>query len=256
MTRTGSRRKSRARTCRSFTPRYLAGPSRRADGYHANVTRGGRPRRTSPEARDKQPTRERILREAAELVARQGYHATTTRQIAERVGIQQPSLFHHFGSKAEIVAELLEWDLGQTLPVIERLAFEPTSAAVRLYTYLCYDIEHLMNAPYNLAGVFTEDVMGDPVFAPWARRRDDVHSHVARIVGHGVDSGEFLPVSPGVISEAVAGVLIAVLNIHSGGRQVRPELGEELASVFVRGLLADTATFARVVEESRASVVH
>ncbi len=207
--------------------------------------------RTSARTRAKLPTRERILREAAELVAHQGYHATTTRQIAERVGIQQPSLFHHFASKAEIVAALLEWDLGQALPFIEQLAsHDRRGPAVRLYTYLRSDIDHLMNAPYNLAGVFTEDVMGDPTFARWSRRRDEVHEHVAEIVADGVRSGEFLPVTPAVISEAVAGVLTGVLTFHSGGRGVRPELGDELASVFVRGMLADPASFPRVVAEA------
>lgn len=184
-------------------------------------------------------TRERILREASGLIAQQGYHATTTRQIAERVGVQQPSLFHHFGSKADIVAELLEWDLGQTLPFVEDLAQQDTSPAHRLYSYLRFDIDHLMNAPYNLAGVFTEDVMGDPAFARWARRRDMVHRCVKAIVEDGVRDGEFVKVSPVVISEAVAGVLIGVLTFHSGGRTVRPELSNEIASVLVRGLLVD-----------------
>ena len=183
-------------------------------------------------------------------MAKQGYHPTTTRQIAERVGIQQPSLFHHFASKAEIVAELLEWDLGQTLPVAQELARESSSAAARLYRYLTFDIDHLMNAPYNLAGVFTEDVMADPAFAPWACRRHELHGHVASIVADGVESGEFLTVTPVVISEAVAGVLIGVLTFHSGGRQVRPQLGHELASVFVRGMLADPSSFPRVLAEA------
>ncbi|MFD8382255.1 TetR/AcrR family transcriptional regulator [Streptomyces sp. NPDC059679] len=41
-------------------------------------------------------TRRRILTEAALLFRRHGYRGTSTRQIAEAVGIKQPSLFHHF----------------------------------------------------------------------------------------------------------------------------------------------------------------
>jgi AcrR family transcriptional regulator len=186
-------------------------------------------------------TKERILREASQLIAQQGYHATTTRQIAERVGVRQPSLFHHFESKAEIVAELLEWDLGQTLPFVEALVKDESNAAVRLYTYLLFDADHLMNAPYNLAGVFTEDVMGDPAFTRWALRRKQVHVCVSRIVEDGVRSGDFLDVSPQVISEAVAGVLIGVLTFHSGGRTMRPKLGDEIAALLVRGVLSDPA---------------
>lgn len=195
-------------------------------------------------------TKERILREASQLIAQQGYHATTTRQIAERVGVRQPSLFHHFESKAEIVAELLEWDLGQTLPFVEALVEERISAAVRLYTYLLFDADHLMNAPYNLAGVFTEDVMGDPAFTRWAIRRKQVHVCVSRIVEDGVRSREFIDVSPQVISEAVAGVLIGVLTFHSGGRTMRPMLGEEIAALLVRGVLADPTRLDEVRAES------
>jgi AcrR family transcriptional regulator len=192
------------------------------------------------------PTRQRILLEASELIAQQGYRATTTRQIAERVGVQQPSLFHHFASKADIVAELLEWDLGQTLPFVEELVAADRSPAERLYVYLRFDIDHLMNAPYNLAGVFTEDVMGDPVFAEWARRRARVHRCVASIVEQGVRSGDFNTVTPTVMSETVAGVLIGVLTFHSGGRTVRPELSDEVASVLLRGLLVEPARMPQI----------
>jgi AcrR family transcriptional regulator len=201
---------------------------------------------------DTVPTRQRILLEASELIAQQGYRATTTRQIAERVGVQQPSLFHHFASKADIVAELLAWDLGQTLPFVEELVATDRSAAERLYVYLRFDIDHLMNAPYNLAGVFTEDVMGDPAFAGWARRRARVHRCVASIVEAGVRSGEFTPVTPTVMAEAVAGVLIGVLTFHSGGRTVRPELSDEVASVLLRGLLVDPARMPQIKEAANA----
>ncbi len=47
--------------------------------------------------------RELILREAAELFARQGVAATTVREIADAAGILSGSLYHHFASKDEIV---------------------------------------------------------------------------------------------------------------------------------------------------------
>jgi AcrR family transcriptional regulator len=47
-------------------------------------------------------TRERILREASRLFATRGYYGSSTRDIAAAVGIQQPSLFHHFPHKQAI----------------------------------------------------------------------------------------------------------------------------------------------------------
>lgn len=48
-------------------------------------------------------TRSRILDTAAELFWRQGYHATTMRQIAAGVGIKAASLYNHFESKQELL---------------------------------------------------------------------------------------------------------------------------------------------------------
>lgn len=48
-----------------------------------------------------------ILSSAARLFARQGVAATSVREIAQQVGILSGSLYHHFGSKDEIVQEIL-----------------------------------------------------------------------------------------------------------------------------------------------------
>jgi AcrR family transcriptional regulator len=191
-------------------------------------------------------TRERILYEASVLIAAFGYHATTTRDIARAVGIRQPSLFHHFPSKAAIVIALLEWDLNEALPYVRRLAALKDPAAIRLYHYICHDVEHLATAPYNLAGIYAEDVMGDPEFAEWAAERDAIHAAVERIVRQGIETGEFLRVEPDVVRESIAGILTRTLTLHSGGRGVRRNLGDEIAALILRGLLADPSSIDEV----------
>lgn len=51
--------------------------------------------------------RDRVLDAAAERFLRQGYAATTLRQIAADVGIQAGSIYHHFASKEELFAAVL-----------------------------------------------------------------------------------------------------------------------------------------------------
>ncbi len=179
--------------------------------------------------------------EAAELFARQGYHGTTTRQIADAVGIRQPSLFHHFSNKAAIVAAILDWDLDLALTWVQRIASETSSPAVRLFKYLRSDVTHLASAPFNLSGVYTEEVIASPQFAPWARRRDQLHDIVEGIVREGISSGEFVPIDSNIVRHAIGGILVRVLTIHSGGRGTIDALAEEIARLVVRGLLADPA---------------
>ncbi|MFD9359503.1 TetR family transcriptional regulator [Streptomyces sp. NPDC060031] len=53
-----------------------------------------------------QDTRARILRAALEEFAARGYHATSVREIAERVGVTKTAVLYHFPGKADIVAAL------------------------------------------------------------------------------------------------------------------------------------------------------
>jgi AcrR family transcriptional regulator len=197
-----------------------------ADGAHAD---GG------PDS-----TRNRIMYEASNLFARRGYHATTTRLIAAAVGVRQPSLFYHFSSKQAILQALLDSDLDEALPFVEAIARQPQPAAFRLYRYLRHDVSHLTDAPFNLSGIYTEEVMEDPAFAPWARKRARLHSAVERIVRDGIRWGEFVEMDSALVREAIAGILVRTLTLYSGGRRgAGPDLGDEIASLILRGLLRD-----------------
>lgn len=52
-------------------------------------------------------TRQRILEVAAGLFAERGFDGATIRDISSKLGIANPSLYYHFKSKGEILAELL-----------------------------------------------------------------------------------------------------------------------------------------------------
>ena len=53
-------------------------------------------------------TRDLILDAAESLFARQGYQATTIKQVAAEVGVQGPALYKHFASKRALFEEVLE----------------------------------------------------------------------------------------------------------------------------------------------------
>lgn len=198
-------------------------------------------------------TRQRILFEASNLFARRGYHGTTTRQIADAVGIRQPSLFHHFPSKRAIMEALLAFDL-DAFSFVGQLARAEGPAADRLYQYIRHDVELVSNSPYNLSGLYTEEVMGDPHFREWAARGDRLHDAVEKIVKDGVASGDFVQIDPGLVREGIYGLILRLIAIYSGGRAgVRPDLGDQVAAFVLRGLLRDPSRLDAIRAESRWS---
>jgi AcrR family transcriptional regulator len=57
-------------------------------------------------------TRERILRAAEVLFARDGYAATSLRQITDTAGVNIASVNYHFGSKENLLTEILDRVVG------------------------------------------------------------------------------------------------------------------------------------------------
>ncbi|MDH3454742.1 MAG: TetR/AcrR family transcriptional regulator [Desulfuromonadales bacterium] len=57
---------------------------------------------------DKASRKQIILKEAARLFREKGYIASNLRELAKRAGIQGGSIYHHFGSKQEILFQLMD----------------------------------------------------------------------------------------------------------------------------------------------------
>ncbi|SDJ48156.1 TetR/AcrR family transcriptional regulator [Streptomyces indicus] len=66
------------------------------------------PRTPEASAAVRRATRDRIRRAAVLLMAEQGYHATTLRQIAARAGVAGGLPSHYFGSKDALLVEIAD----------------------------------------------------------------------------------------------------------------------------------------------------
>ena len=58
---------------------------------------------------DTPSTRERILGAAREVFERNGTRGTTTREVAERAGVNEATLFRHFHNKTSMLDAMREW---------------------------------------------------------------------------------------------------------------------------------------------------
>jgi AcrR family transcriptional regulator len=66
-----------------------------------------------PRAEDAASRRAEILAAALELLAEEGYAGASLRKLAARLGIAQPSLYHYFRTKEDLVEQVLATYAGQ-----------------------------------------------------------------------------------------------------------------------------------------------
>jgi len=146
------------------------------------------------ELRAKRPsrwaTRDRILLEASRLFATHGFRGASTRQIAEQVGIRQPSLFKHFASKRAMLAELAVYDMDVPARHAEVAASTGGSAVDRFAGYVAWDLEWYRTMPFDLRGM-TEDLVRSEGLTTAQAALARWHAAVTHMLNQGVESGDF-----------------------------------------------------------------
>lgn len=110
--------------------------------------------------------REEILSAAGRLFVNQGFAATSTREIADAVGIRQASLYYHFAGKDQILGELLDHTVRPTVERIAEIEDVVTSPWTRLYLLVMVDVRTLLATEHNTAFLARlPDVTNSPAFA-------------------------------------------------------------------------------------------
>lgn len=199
------------------------------------------------------PTRERILYAAGHLMATKGFHGATTRDIAEAVGIQQPSIFNHFANKTAIIATLFEYD--QVIPA-ERLAAiarDGGSPGCQLYRYVEWQTAWYLDLPFDMRGLREETIV-ELELAEAQRAMRSFRRTLNRIIKTGVDSGQFAPEGHDFLYPALDALGWEACRMS---RNLTPtaehrRLREAATSFVLRATLTDPGSLAMVRDEAAA----
>jgi len=184
------------------------------------------------------PTRERILVEASRLFATRGFLGTSTRDIANAVGIQQPSMYSHFASKQAIAEELLRRDLTAGTDAMQRIAREGGGPGVELYRYLIWEVRHDLESPFDLRSLYFSEILQLPEFAEGRRLLKRYDSLVVSFLKRGIASGEFVDVDPSFAKRAIDAVILEVIRSAALEHRVSSDEPDLAASFVLRALLA------------------
>jgi AcrR family transcriptional regulator len=138
-------------------------------------SRPGRPRHV-PDSGTASP-RDQILDAAARLFVSQGFAATSTREIADHVGIRQASLYYHFAGKDEILVELLRKSVRPTTDKVEKILNQvpPLDYETALYLLVLVDVRTLADVPHNVGMLYMlPDVTNGEVYTEFRKEHEEL----------------------------------------------------------------------------------
>lgn len=142
------------------------------------LARAGRPR-LHTQRRPGRTARDEILDAAGELFTTTGYASTSTRSIAESVGIRQASLYHYFKSKDDILCALLEQTVAPTLAFIPTLseARPALTPAEHVHALAAFDGAQLLGGSWNLGALYLLPELRDARLEPFWSDRERLRLH-------------------------------------------------------------------------------
>lgn len=155
------------------------------------------------------------MRAALELFTTQGYHASTTPQIAARAGIAEGTIYRHFESKEQLLNEIYRAAL-RLLTKAVRDSVQSRSCRERLFTVARSWLELARRSPPVIRLIFGSDVTG----LLDARSRDtrrEFRLELERVIAAGKSEGEIRAGSVDVWTDVWLQLVILVLERTAGG---------------------------------------
>jgi AcrR family transcriptional regulator len=183
----------------------------------------------------------RLLLAALEAFAQKGYFATTTREIAQEVGLSPAAVYVHYASKNEMLAEICRRGHAAILGDLERALQEPGTPTERVRRFVSvFSSFHARQRTlgrviqYELRGLTPDQ------FREIATTRERFEELIRAELRAGIGSGEFAVDDVEATGVAILSLCIDVARWHGAlsDRLSADELGVLYADLVTRMIQA------------------
>lgn len=165
-----------------------------------------------------------ILQHSSEAFYEHGFHGTTVRDIATRVGVTVPALYYHHENKEAILAAVLESAIGDLLPRGEAAIAEAGDDAVQQLMNLVESIVLHLTVRARLAALDSEYRYLSPAArATYADLRKRNELMTLSVVERGLTQGVFETADPTEATRALLGMLQAIARWYLDSGPLTPQ---------------------------------
>jgi AcrR family transcriptional regulator len=189
-------------------------------------------------------TRDKILQAAQKLFARHGYDGTTTKELAEKAGIAEGTLFRHFTNKKAILVEVATQGWVELLT--DLLTELSEMASYEAISHVMYKRMLRLGDNYDMMRVCFMEVQFHPDL------RDRIQSEVVEKMTDvaeaffqtAMERGVYRRMNPRVIAQVFLGMFVVAGFSHetitqpNASPQDMKDMAEGLADIFLNGVLA------------------
>ena len=179
--------------------------------------------------------RERTIAAAVELFYEHGYENTTLEAVAEKLGVTKPFIYAHFGSKAELLAEICGRGISSSLKAIDNALALRASPTKRLKVLAETFVTSVLENQMHIAIFAREEKnLAKADFARISEMRRTFDKKLLHLLNTGLESGEFEMQDPPLAALAIGGMVSwAYVWYRPKGRMTVAELADKLSDLIL-----------------------
>ena len=188
-------------------------------------------------------TRDRVLSVSSDLFQRNGYLATSMRDIAAAAGMKSGSLYYYYESKEMLLAAILNQNIDDTLRKLEAtVAALPSGVSVRAKFRAASKaiLKIIIDAgDMAIASGRTLSLLPEPEYSEQVKHRQAYNDFWRKLLNEGKKNGELKPgLSDAFVSMFIIGAMSFVPEWYDPSRSSTDEIAEYYTKLLFDGISA------------------
>jgi AcrR family transcriptional regulator len=183
--------------------------------------------------RDPATKREAILATAAQLFLEKSYGRTSLNDVAQRLSITKPAIYHYFRSKEHILVECYRLGTAMISETLDQIAAHCGTGLEKVAAFID-SYANIMTVNFGRCVMrLDEGDLSSDARAEIRARKKTVDRRLRSFIQEGIEDGSITPCDPKLAAFSIAGALNWICMWYEPGGALSPE---EIATHFVRTL--------------------
>jgi len=183
-----------------------------------------------------------ILREAAQLINRRGFHAASLEELAGRLGVTKAALYYYFPSKQALLKACFDEVMAAAFDNLKRARREGRNAREKLRRTFVGYLQHIIDDVSVAVVTIEEDSLEAADRAEVIAARDRFERSLRGLVREGFRDGSIVPCDPKFVVFAMLGAVNWVTRwFRPDGTWTRAEVAEAMGAFLDRALSSTPA---------------
>jgi AcrR family transcriptional regulator len=187
--------------------------------------------------RDPASKREAILETAAQLFLEKGYGRTSMNDVAERLTITKPALYHYFHNKEEILLECYRWGTGLIEDGLNKIAGDCGTGLEKVDAFI-YSYANVLTVNFGRCVMrLDEGDLSSKALAEVRTYKRKIDRRLRSFIQEGIEDGSIMPCDPKLAAFAIAGAVNWICMWYEpAGALSAEEIATQFAQTLTQGL--------------------